>query len=120
MISGNIDQGIALADIAHVVVEHRAITDESEENSSRISDNDVNGSDIFDDGYEKPYSTLLETDRDENKHVYLSTRNSLINEDSPSSEPSACGNSSGLIEHHYIPEITKSNDVEYINLSLEQ
>lgn len=123
LILGNNDQSISLADIIHVVGEHRDITNVSEDHSSTISANDANGSEIVDDGYEKPYTTLMIIDRDEDEHVYLSTRNSLTNitnENSTSLDHAACGNSSGFKKLHYIPHKTKSDDLEYINLSLKQ
>lgn len=77
----------------------------------------------MDDGYEKPYSTLMIIDRDEDEHVYLSTRNNLANitnEQSSSLDHAACGYSSAFTKLHYIPHKTKSDDLEYINLSLKQ
>ncbi|XP_052079672.1 uncharacterized protein LOC127717853 [Mytilus californianus] len=105
---GNNDQSIALADRIRVVVKNRDITNVPEDHFSTISDNDANGSDILDDGYEKPYSTLMEIDRDDYEHVYLSVRNNLTNENSTFLENTASGNSSGFTEVHYIPDKTKS------------
>lgn len=73
-------QMFSTTDTIHVVVNSSGVSHVSEELSSSISDNDIHASEIVDDGYEKPYSTLVGNGRDDIKHVYLSITNNSADE----------------------------------------
>lgn len=91
-------QIFSTTDTIHVSVDSRGVSHVSEEPSLSISDNDIDASEILDDGYEKPYSTLVENGRDEIKHIYLSTTNNSTDENSIPFENAACGLSPGFRE----------------------
>ncbi|CAC5411926.1 DSCAML1 [Mytilus coruscus] len=105
---GNNTHVFSTADGIRILVENRGISHLSEERSSTISENDINASEILDDGYEKPYSTLVVNDRDEDKHIYLSTTNNSTNENSTPSENAACGHSPGFTELDSSPHRTNT------------
>lgn len=54
-------------------MENTGIVPVNEERSSASSDQDPNESENVDDGYERPYNTLLANYKTEDDHVYLTT-----------------------------------------------
>ncbi|CAC5368460.1 unnamed protein product [Mytilus coruscus] len=106
---GTNTQMFSTTNTIHVVVESRGISHVSEDHLSSISDNDINAPDVLDDAYEKPYSTLVENDRDEIKHVYLSTANNSTYENSTPSENAVCGHFPGFTILDSSPDKSKTN-----------
>ncbi|XP_052079679.1 uncharacterized protein LOC127717860 isoform X2 [Mytilus californianus] len=109
---GTNTQMLSTTNTIHVVVENRGISHVFDEHLSSISDNDINASDILYDGYEKPYSTLIENDIEEIKHVYLSTTNNSTYENLTPSENTACGHSPGFTELDSSPDKPKAHIAE--------
>ncbi|VDI26509.1 Hypothetical predicted protein [Mytilus galloprovincialis] len=118
---------ISTADIN--VVEIRNTDLILEESSLASSDNSNNASEHVDDGYEKPYTTLLVLNPVEITHDYLTTKRKYSNENPAIFATDAFGTTS-MYEtkplHHpnarYENVNLKSdeNKAEYINLSLKQ
>lgn len=83
----------------------------------------------MDDGYEKPYTTLLVLNQGENKHDYLTTRRKSSNENPSVFATDAFGTTSMYeTKTHDHPNAryenvnlkSEENKAEYINLSLKQ
>lgn len=72
IISGNNTFVISTAD--GIVAVNRNLIHVSDEYSSTLSENDTNAAERLDDGYEKPYTTLMENIETEDKHIYLITQ----------------------------------------------
>lgn len=118
---------ISTADIN--VVEIRNIDLILEESSSASSDNGNNASGHVDDGYEKPYTTLLVLNPVEITHDYLTTKRKYSNENPAIFATDAFGTTSmyetKTLDHpnaRYENVNLKSdaNKADYINLSLKQ
>ncbi|CAC5379150.1 unnamed protein product [Mytilus coruscus] len=132
---------------SRLVVENRNISIVSEEQHLALSnndidtsehtigssDNEINASEHFDDGYERPYTTLVAHNYAEDEHRYSSTKTSSINDNSTTLQNATCRpcfafteqDSSQVKQKTFFfaddgQENIKRNTGEYINLSLKQ
>ncbi|XP_052081070.1 uncharacterized protein LOC127719060 [Mytilus californianus] len=132
---------------SRLVVENRNISIVSEEQYLALSNNDTDtsehtvassdnesiASEDLDDGYERPYTTLVAHNYVEDEHGYSSTKTSSIYDNSSSLQNTTCRPCFPFTEQdpsqdnkntHFFAdnghENTKRNTGEYINLSLKQ
>ncbi|XP_052079076.1 uncharacterized protein LOC127717473 [Mytilus californianus] len=103
-------------------VENTNTAPQSSGHSSASSDNYIDTSENYDDGYEKPYTTLVVQNHADDPHVYLTTNKFGIYENSTPFEKVACGRSFELrnddtptVETN--PHVYENNDQENTNLS---
>lgn len=83
------------------------------EHISVSSGNESNPSEYLDDGYEKPYTTLMETNRVDDGHVYLVTNMRPGNDKSIAFDNASCEQALICTEQNLSLENIKSN--EYMN-----
>lgn len=101
--------------------------------SIATSDNDSHTSEHLDDGYERPYTTLMAHNYVEDEHVYNNTTHNSLNETSTPFSIVACKPIVGITEQyasqdnintHFCADDGQVNSIrntgEYINLSLKQ
>ncbi|CAG2239376.1 unnamed protein product [Mytilus edulis] len=84
----------------------------SAENSSGLSDNEISVSENYDDGYERPYTTLLTNDRVGDTHVYLNTHENSNEEFLNSMDNTACRHTIECEVHTYSLKKAKTNSLE--------
>ncbi|CAC5391277.1 unnamed protein product [Mytilus coruscus] len=94
-------------------VRDRDITRESMEHISVSSENDSNTAEYLDDGYEKPYTTLVETNRVHDEYVYLITKMKSGNEKSINFDTAGCKQALTCTEQN--PSLEKTNTNENVN-----
>ncbi|CAC5395846.1 unnamed protein product [Mytilus coruscus] len=105
-----------------IVVENTDTALQSSGHSSASSDNYIDTSESYDDGYEKPYTTLVVQHRADDEHVYLITNKFDIYENSAPFEKVACRRSIEFINDDIStvetnPHVYENNDQENMNLS---
>ncbi|CAC5379148.1 unnamed protein product [Mytilus coruscus] len=105
---------------------------EHSEHTIATSDNDINDSEHLDDGYERPYTTLVAHNHADNEHVYSSTKTNSINDNSTTLQNATCRLSFAFPEQDPSQDNHKTdffaddgqgnvkrNTREYINLMLK-
>ncbi|XP_052079066.1 uncharacterized protein LOC127717467 isoform X2 [Mytilus californianus] len=103
-------------------VENTDTAPQSSGHSSASSENYIDTPENYDDGYEKPYTTLVVQNHADNQHVYLTTNKLGIYENSTPFEKVACGRSFELRNNdtptvETNPHVYENNDQENTNLS---
>ncbi|VDI35763.1 Hypothetical predicted protein [Mytilus galloprovincialis] len=88
----------------------RDIDEVSAEQTSTSSDKDRDSSEYLDDGYEKPYTTLVVTDQVKDEHDYLTNKTESNYENSISFQNIACGHASENLEENTLSDKSKVND----------
>lgn len=108
IISGNNTSFISTADRI-VAVNHvnRNLIHVSDENSSTSSENDTHAAEYLDDGYEKPYTILMENIEAEDTHTYLITQETPQYQELSHSVHAACGHFFEFIEQASSMDETK-------------
>lgn len=101
---------------------------ETSEHSIALLGNDSHTSEHLDDGYERPYTTLVTHNYAEEEHVYKSTKTNLFNDNTSTFENATYRPYVIITEQdvslddtktHFFPDDSKENKTEYINLCLK-
>lgn len=88
----------------------RDIDEVSAEQTPTSSDRDRDSTEYLDDGYEKPYTTLVVTDQVKDEHDYLTTKKESNYENAISFENVACGHASEKLEENTLSNKTNVHD----------
>ncbi|CAC5424851.1 unnamed protein product [Mytilus coruscus] len=104
---GNNTQIISETD--RIVAENSNTTALSDEHSSASSNTDMDASENLDDGYEKPYTTLVAYNGGEDEHVYRKTKQNWTYENLTSFENATFGHSVEFKEQEFSLGETKPN-----------
>lgn len=96
------------------------IDEVSAEHTSTSSDNDREYLEYIDDGYEKPYTTMVVTDQVKDDHVYLNTKKESNYENAVPFQTVDCGHACELLEEESLShKINAHNDHENRNLDYD-
>ncbi|CAC5368462.1 unnamed protein product [Mytilus coruscus] len=104
---GNNTQIISETD--RIVVENSNTTALSDEHSAASSNTDINAPENLDDGYGKPYTTLVANNGCEYEHIYRKTKQNWTYENSTPFKNATFGHSVEFTEQGFSLDKTKTN-----------